>query len=170
MRHRVAGRRLGRDTGHRNMLRRNLITELFRNDKIKTTSAKAKAVRAEAEKMITLARNRGDAERLIDLAEGQNSDDLGALVTKAQAIRLLNAADADDEGVSLEREANAIAVHAQRTVGKKIKDHDVLYKLFHEIAPRYLKRPGGYTRLVKMGPRHGDNAEMVMLMLVEEDE
>jgi large subunit ribosomal protein L17 len=56
MRHRVAGRRLGRSSGHRRALRRNLITELFRHERIKTTEAKAKAIRSDAEKLITLAK------------------------------------------------------------------------------------------------------------------
>lgn len=56
MRHRVAGRRLGRSSGHRRALRRNLITELFRHERIKTTEAKAKAIRSDTEKLITLAK------------------------------------------------------------------------------------------------------------------
>ena len=56
MRHHVAGRRLGRSSGHRRALRRNLITELFRHERIKTTEAKAKAIRSDAEKLITLAK------------------------------------------------------------------------------------------------------------------
>ncbi len=56
MRHRVAGRRLGRSSGHRRALRRNLITELFRHERIKTTEAKAKAIRSDAEKLVTLAK------------------------------------------------------------------------------------------------------------------
>lgn len=56
MRHKVAGKRLGRSTGHRNSLRRNLINELFRHERIRTTEAKARAIRGEAEKLITLAK------------------------------------------------------------------------------------------------------------------
>lgn len=169
MRHRVAGRRLGRDTNHRKQLRRNLISELFRHGKIRTTKAKAKAIRSQAEKMITLARNRGDAERLMELAEDRDETTLRRLLTDAQANRLLRLVEAgDDEG--LEREARAIAVHAQRLVGRDIHDRDVLFTLFHDIAPRYVNRPGGYTRIVRLGPRKGDAAEMVYLMLVEAEE
>ncbi len=169
MRHRVAGRRLGRDTNHRKQLRRNLISELFRHGKIRTTEAKAKAIRSQAEKMITLARNRGDAERLMELAEDRDEATLRRLLTDAQANRLLRLVEAgDDEG--LEREARAIAVHAQRLVGRDIHDRDVLFTLFHDIAPRYVNRPGGYTRIVRLGPRKGDAAEMVYLMLVEAEE
>ncbi len=169
MRHRVAGRRLGRDTNHRKALRRNLISELFRHGKIKTTEAKAKAVRGQAEKMITLARNRGDAERLMELAEDGNDATLRRALTEVQATRLLRLVE-DGDGDGLEREARAIAVHAQRLVGRDIHDKDVLYKLFHDIAPRYLNRPGGYTRIVRGEQRKGDAAQMVYLMLVEGEE
>ena len=89
MRHRVAGKQLGRDSKHRKMMRRTMITQLFRYEQIKTTEAKAKSIRAQAEKMITLARNRGDADRLIDLAESGEAEKLNTLLTDAQARRLL---------------------------------------------------------------------------------
>jgi large subunit ribosomal protein L17 len=168
MRHRVAGRRLGRDTNHRKMLRRNLITELFRHDQIKTTEAKAKAIRSQAEKLITLARNRGDPEHLIELAEDGDEEALHRRLTDAQANRLLRAAEAEDMD-TLEREAMAIAVHARRLVARDITDREVLYRLFHDVAPRYLERPGGYTRILKTEPRKGDAARMAVIMLVEED-
>lgn len=168
MRHRIAGRGLSRDTNHRKMLRRNLISDLFRHDKIKTTEAKAKAVRGDAEKLITLARNRGDAERLVELAEDGNEEVLRMLVTDAQAARLLRLhSDKDADG--LEREAHAITVHAQRLVARMITDREVLDRLFHDIAPKYVNRPGGYTRIVRLGLRKGDAAEVVMLQLVEEE-
>ena len=76
MRHRVAGKRLGRSTKHRKQLRRNLITELYRHERITTTTAKAQAIRAQAEKYITLAKNRGDADRLIEMAEDGKVEEL----------------------------------------------------------------------------------------------
>ena len=54
-------------------------------------------------------------------------------------------------------------------VGRDIHDREILYKLFHDLAPRFIDRPGGYTRMVKLGPRKGDAAEMVYLMLIEEN-
>lgn len=168
MRHKVAGRRLGRDMDHRKMMRRNLITELFRHEKIKTTEAKAKAIRGQAEKMITLARNRGDALRLIELAEDGDAEALGSLLTKAQAARLIREAE-DGDAESLEREAYAIAAHAQRLIARDITDREIVNKLFHIIAPRYVERPGGYTRIVKTGYRHGDAAKTAIIMLVEEE-
>jgi large subunit ribosomal protein L17 len=123
MRHRVAGRKLGRNTSQRKALARGLVTELFRHDRISTTEAKARFMRGEAEHLITMAK-RG-------LAEGGN------------------------------------AVHARRLAARVITDPEVTKRLFDEVAPRFTERPGGYTRLVKVGPRFGDGAEMAVLELVE---
>ncbi len=122
MRHRVAGRRLKRSSSHRRALFRNLITELFRHGRIKTTQAKARAVRADAEKLITLAKR------------------------------------------SLEKEND---VHERRRVLRTITDKKVVQELFETIAPEYKDRPGGYTRIIKLGPRQGDAAPMAILELVE---
>lgn len=169
MRHRVAGRRLGRTTNQRKQLRRTLISQLFEHEKIKTTEAKAKSIRGQAEKMITLARNRGDYERLVELAEDRDEEGLSRRLTPAQTRRLLQLAEAEDVD-GLEREARAITVHAQRLVARDISQRNVVGKLFHEIAPRYAGRPGGYTRIVHAGQRDGDAARMVYLMLVEGEE
>lgn len=61
-------------------------------------------------------------------------------------------------------------VHARRMVGRWVADRELIKKLFTEIAPRFADRPGGYTRIVKLGPRHGDNAEMAVLEFVDYDE
>ncbi len=120
MRHRMAGRHLGRNTAQRNALFRGLITDLFRHERITTTEAKAKAIRPEAEKLITLAK-RGD-------------------------------------------------VPARRTANKTVLDKKVSAKLFDTLGPRYKERPGGYTRILKLGPRQGDAAEVVILELVDREE
>lgn len=122
MRHRVGGRRLNRPTGVRTALRRNLMTQLFRQERIRTTKAKAAAIRAASEKLITLAKR----------AEPQNQ------------------------------------VHARRLAAGRLNDPEVVKKLFDDIAPRFQARPGGYTRVLKLGPRKGDGAEMVLLELVGE--
>ena len=126
MRHRVAGRRLKRDSGHRRLLFRNLITELFRHGRIRTTEARAKAIRGRAEKLITIAKT----------------------------------------GVA-RQEIGEYDAHQHRLVAAVVTDKTVVKKLFAEIAPRYQTRPGGYTRLLKLGPRKGDGASMVLLELVE---
>jgi len=125
MRHQVAGYKLNRSKGARNALRRTLIKQFFTHERIQTTETKAAAIRAEAEKMITTARNS------IEGSESQK-------------------------------------VAARRLVAAKLSDHAVVNKLFDEIAPRFASRPGGYTRVLKLGPRQGDAANMVLLELVEE--
>ncbi len=125
MRHQVAGYRLGRSKAARIALRRNLIKQFFTHERIRTTRAKAAAIRGEAERLITIARNS---------AEGT-----------------------DDE-----------KVHAQRMVASRLGDNRLNKRLFEEIAPRFATRNGGYTRVLKLGPRMGDSAEMVILELVEE--
>jgi large subunit ribosomal protein L17 len=127
MRHQVAGFKLNRTKGARIALRRNLIKQFFASERIRTTVTKAAAIRGEAEKMITIARNVKDAS--------------------------------DDEKVA-----------ARRLIVAKLggNSNAVVKKLFDEIAPRFADRNGGYTRVLKLGPRFGDKAEMALLELVEE--
>jgi large subunit ribosomal protein L17 len=125
MRHQVSGYRLGRTTGARLALRRNLIKQFFTHERIQTTRAKAAAIRGDAERLITIARNSAEA-------------------------------------------SDAEKVHARRLVISKLGDNQVINRLFDEIAPRFASRNGGYTRILKLGPRMGDSAEMVILELVEE--
>lgn len=125
MRHSIAGYRLGRTKSARIALRRNLIKQFFTHERIQTTEAKAAAIRGDAERLITLARNSAN----------------GTEVQKLNARRL------------------AIS---------RLGDNQLIPRLFDEIAPRFATRPGGYTRVLKLGARRGDAAEMVMLELVEE--
>ena len=125
MRHKVAGSRLSRSKGHRAALRRNLIKQLFEHERIRTTRAKAGAIRGQAEKLITLAKRGNNAE-------------------------------------------GADAVHVRRLAAARLGDPLIVEKLFEDIAPRFEDRLGGYTRMVKLGPRKGDSAEMVIIELVEE--
>ncbi len=127
MRHKISGKRLSRHQGARNALRRTLVKQLFEHERIKTTKAKAEAIRGQAEKLITLAK-RGNA-----VAEENPSK----------------------------------MVHARRLVASRLNDAKAVKILFDDIAPRYVDRPGGYTRILKLGPREGDRAEMVLLELVE---
>ena len=125
MRHRVAGKKLGRSKDGRVSLRRLLVSQLFEHERIQTTRAKAEAVRGQAERLITLAKRGNEA-------------------------------------------GEARMVHARRLAIARLGRPDAVKKLFDDIAPRYAKRMGGYTRLVKLGMRQGDSAEMVLLELVEE--
>ena len=117
MRHAKQRNKLSRDSAHRRSLMRNLSRELIEHERIRTSQAKAKAVKPEVEKLITLAKR-------------------GGLHARRQALSELG------------------------------QDRFVVHKLFEEIAPRYAERPGGYTRILKLGPRPSDATEMVYLELV----
>jgi large subunit ribosomal protein L17 len=119
MRHKKAGKTLGRNTSHRKAMMRNMVTSFFDLGKIKTTDARAKELRKMAEKLITMAR-RGD-------------------------------------------------LHSRRLAMQVIRDKKTVAKLFDTIAPRYIDRPGGYTRIIKLGLRAGDNASLSLIELVEEE-
>ena len=142
MRHRVKGRGLGRDSAHRKALRKNLIADLICHEQILTTEAKARMIRPQAEKMITLAK-RGLVKAEANPADGVHARRLAASrLARYRAIK-------DEDG--------------------NVEEIDVVQKLFDDVAPRYADRPGGYTRMIKLGKRSGDNADMAMLMLVEEE-
>ncbi len=117
MRHQRSGKKLGRDSAHRKALYANLASSLIEHGRIKTTEAKAKAVRPIAEKMITLGR-RGD------------------LAARRQALAYL-------------------------------RSQEIVHMLFAEVGPRFAERNGGYSRIVKLGPRAGDGAEMAYLEFVD---
>src|SRR5271155_4785315 len=117
MRHQRKRHKLSRDSAHRKALLANLSKEVIEHERIETTETKAKAVKPEVEKLITLAK-RGD------------------LHARRQALSALG------------------------------QDKFVVHKLFEVVAPRYAERPGGYTRIIKIGPRQSDSTEMVFLELV----
>lgn len=119
MRHKRIGRKLGVTTKHRKSMFRNMVTDLFRFDRIKTTDMKAKELKRIAEKLITLAK----------------------------------------EGT----------LHKRRQAAAYIRDKDVLKRLFDEIAAKFKDRPGGYTRIIKLGFRKGDNTAVSIIELVEEE-
>jgi large subunit ribosomal protein L17 len=176
MRHRVAGRRLSRSSGHRKALYRNLITDLFRHERVQTTDAKARAIRGKAEKLITLSR-RGQAEAILDLAKANDEQGLAALVQTKRAQKLLFLAreaqelsgeEKESKEAQLEQTVRAMAVHARRLAAAQLTDPEIVRKLFDDLGPRYQGRPGGYTRILKLGYRQGDAAKMALIELVEE--
>lgn len=119
MKHRVGGRHLSRDKDQRRALFRILITELFRHERIRTTEAKAKAIKAQVDRVVTLVK-RGD-------------------------------------------------LSARRQVSAILTDQEVAKKLFYngDFAKRFASRDGGYTRILRLGQRPGDSAEMVFIELVD---
>lgn len=141
MRHKVSGRKLGRDSAHRKALRRNMIADLICHERLITTEAKARMLRPAAERVITLAK-RGLAK----------DDPAAAVHARRQAARRMARTRVVEDEYGDRREVDAIK------------------KLFDDVAPRFKDRPGGYTRIIKMGQRPGDAANMAMIMLVEESE
>lgn len=139
MRHRVRGRRLSRPTGHRIALRRNLICALYEHERIRTTEAKARAIRGEAEHVITIAKR---GLKRADMADGFDPD--------------------------ADHEQRLKVHHAWKQVMKRLNNKHATRKVFEELAPRYEGRPGGYTRILRLGPRRGDAASMVLIELVDE--
>ena len=120
MRHKKAGRKLGRNSSHRKAMFRNMAASLLRHETIKTTLPKAKELRRVVEPLITLAKEDGVANR--------------------------------------------------RLAFDRLRDKEVVGKLFTDLGPRFKNRPGGYLRILKTGPRPGDAAPMAIVMLVEEEQ
>jgi large subunit ribosomal protein L17 len=141
MRHRVPGNKLGRPADQRKAVLRSLATELLRYDEITTTLAKAKAVQPEVEKLITKGKKGflQDHHGLYEKAKG------GDVEAAKQVAR---------------------AVHLRRQVSAYVYDREVVARVFDEVAPRYTDRKGGYTRILKAGPRRGDNTPMAIIQLV----
>jgi len=165
MRHQKKGRHLKRSSDHRRALYRNLMTELFRHERIQTTEAKARAIRPLAERLVTKAR-KGRAERLVDLAQQGNVERLSAWFNPMRADQLITLAQ-QGEQKALADLAGQMALHARRQVLAVLTDKDVAHRLVDEIAPRFEDRPGGYTRMFKLGMRKGDAARIAILELVE---
>lgn len=163
MPHQVYGRHLGRSVGQRRSLFRALMTDLFRYDRIKTTEAKAKAIKPEAERLITRAK-KGEPGRLVQLAQAGSARELTALLGATGANRLLSLAGGD--AAELEKAATQTALHNRRVILQTIRDQAVVDRLIHEVAANHFERPGGYTRIIKLGPRQGDAAPMVFLEIV----
>lgn len=116
MRHKIAGRKLGRNPAHRRSLLRNLVTSFLEHERLVTTLPKAKELRPLAEKMITLGKRD--------------------------------------------------TLHARRQVQSYLLSNITTKKVFDSIAPRFSDRPGGYSRIVRLGPRIGDGADMAVIELL----
>lgn len=117
MRHGMANRKLGRKSAHRNAMFRNQLASMIDHERIITTLIKAKELRPQIEKMVTLGK--------------------------------------ED------------SIHGRRLAARIVPDETLIQKLFTNISPRFVERPGGYTRIIKLGPRRGDGAEMAILEFVD---
>lgn len=148
MRHRNSGRKFDRDGSSRRAMFRNLAANLVLHERVETTDAKAKELRRVAEKLITKARRLGTVA-YTPWAELTKADQAKRL----HAQRLV-AAFIPRFGVRIESSGEE----------KKV---DLVEKIFVDLAKRFAERPGGYTRIIKMGPRAGDAAPVSIIELVE---
>jgi large subunit ribosomal protein L17 len=156
MRHQVSGRKYGRNTPHRRAMFRNLAGNLVLHGRIETTDAKAKELRRVTERLITRALRLGD-DLLVDVAKLQEAERTRVLARRLHAQR----------GV-----AEFLPRQLVKTLaGGETEEVDLIYRLFNEIAPRYVERVkagkgGGYTRIIKKANRRGDNAPISIIELV----
>ena len=138
MRHRKVGRKLKRTASHRKATLAALATSLLRHKRITTTVAKAKETRRMVERLITRAKR--------------------------------SLTPAGSEGTAAENRSGKFlqsAGPARREVSRVIRDRAVVSELFATVAPKVATRPGGYTRIVKLGQRQGDGAELAVIELVD---
>lgn len=147
MRHKKAGRQFGRNTSHRRAMFRALTANLVAHERIETTDAKAKELRRVAERLITRA------ARLGAVAYTPHSDLSPADRARRQAAQQ-----------QVARFLRRFAVVNKNGEEQKI---DLLEKVFVDLAIRFNGRPGGYTRIIKLGRRRGDNAPMSLIEFVE---
>jgi large subunit ribosomal protein L17 len=148
MRHKKAGRQFGRNTSHRKAMFRALTANLVANERIETTDAKAKELRRVAERLIT------KAVRLGPIAYTPQAD--------------LGAADKAKRLAAQQRVGQFLRRFATVTqAGGEQRRIDLIEKVFLDLARRFRDRPGGYTRIVKLGRRRGDNAPMSLIEFVE---
>jgi large subunit ribosomal protein L17 len=174
-------RKLGRTSSQRKALLRNQVTQLIYHGRITTTEARAKEVRKFAEHLITLAiREKDNFDEVTVTAKVARKDADGKRVKEVVDGKRVTVYDSVEKTVKKDRPSR---LHARRQMLKVLypvtevpaaaagrkrntKEVDLVAKLFDEIAPKYTERKGGYTRIIKVGPRKGDAAMEVILELV----
>lgn len=172
-------RKLGRTSSQRKALLRNQVTNLLYHGKIKTTEQKAKEIRKIAEKLITLAVKEKDNFTEVNVtSKVARKDAKGNRVKEVVNGKKVSIFDEVEKTI---KKDNASRLHARRQMlqvlypvtetsavkkRQNTKKVDMVGKLFNDIAPKYVDRNGGYTRIIKIGPRKGDGAEEVIIELV----
>ncbi|MBS5793589.1 MAG: bL17 family ribosomal protein [Lachnospirales bacterium] len=174
-------RKLGRTSSQRKALLRNQVTNLLYHGKIKTTEAKAKEIRRIAEKLITLAiKEKDNFEEVTVKAKVAKKDSEGKRIKEVVNGKKVTVFDEVDKTIKKDLPSRLNARRKMLSVlypvtevpadGRKKRSNtkvvDMPKKMFEEIAPKYVGRPGGYTRIVKLGARRGDGAEEVIIELI----
>lgn len=170
-------RKLGRASGPRKAMLRGLVTTLLVNGKVTTTETRAKEVRKIAEKMITLAvkEHANFTTREIVVSQAK-LDDKGRKILRTATSKHGNKYDVVEREkktkqvqvdapsrLAARRQMLAVLNETHTAEGKRV---NTVNYLMNDVAPRYLNRQGGYTRMIKVGPRRGDASPMVQLELV----
>ena len=174
----MAQRKLGRNAAGRKALLRNQVTNLLYHGKIKTTTAKAKEIRKIAEGLIAMAvREKDNYEEVKVTAKVAKKDVNGKRVKEVIDGKKVTVFEEVEKTI---KKDSATRLHARRQMLKVLypvtevqankrrqaKSVDLTDKLFSEIAPKYADRNGGYTRIIKIGPRKGHGAAEVIIELV----
>ena len=170
-------RKLGKTTDIRLAMLKTQVTDLLLNEKIETTEARAKEIQSIAEKLIALAIKEKDNfenvdKKIVKAKLDSNGNKVTELVKSKNGKEYLKVVK--EETTEKRQKDMPSRLNARRkmmTKINKVKDEngnniDLIAKLFNEIAPKYEGRVGGYTRIIKAGPRRGDGAEVAILQLV----
>lgn len=154
MRHQKAGRKFGRNTSHRRAMFRNMTGNLVLHGQIETTDAKAKELRRIADRLVTKAIRLGD-DLTVDVAKVKDEEERERILARRLHVR--------------RQVARFLPMRLAKTnADGTIEEVDLIHKLLTDIAPRYMARArenkgGGYTRIIKVSRRRGDNAPMSLI-------
>ena len=167
-----SNRKLGKTTDIRLAMLKTLTTDLILHGKIETTEARAKEVKAIADSLISLAIKEKDNFENVEVkvvkakldAKGKKVTELTKSKNGKEYLKVVKEEVTEKRQKDMPSRLNAR--RKMMTKINKVKDTDVIAKLFNEIAPKYENRVGGYTRIIKAGPRKGDGAEIAILQLV----
>ena len=173
----MANRKLGRTTDIRKSMLRTLTTDLFLYGKITTTEARAKEVKSIADSIIALAVKEKDNFEMVDVkvvkakldSKGNKLTELVKSKNGKEYLKVVKEETTESRQKDMPSRLNArrkIMTKVNKVKDSEGNNVDLPSKLFNEIAPKYVDRVGGYTRIVKAGPRRGDGAETAVLMLV----